>query len=770
MKKVLIAVRSVKIQALYIFAVIISLSVNGQSNTDKQIRSEPYTWKSVQIVGGGFVDGIVFHPNAKDVRYCRTDMGGAYRWDAGQKRWIPLLDWVPYKDVNLMGIESIALDPSDPDRVYLACGTYTNPSTPDGAILRSNDRGKTFQRTNVPFKMGGNENGRGNGERMAVDPNDGRILYLGTRHNGLWKSTDRGVTWNPVKSFPDITEKLPEIAKNKNPYLLGQYKGSGVVFVVFDPESGTPGSGSSTIYVGVSLMNRTNLFRSTDGGKTWQTIPGEPMRYRPNHAVLASNGVLYLSYGTNPGPWPMKDGGVWKLNTRTGKWTDITPDKPDSTQDKNFGYAAVAVDTHNPDVIIASSFGRPEKFGGEDIFRSTDGGKTWKPVFGSGGTYDFSLAPYVAYTPIHWLFDIEIDPFNADHAMFTTGYGGYETFDLTDMDKGKPTKWSVMTTGVEETVALDMLSPPKGAHLISAIGDYGGFVHWNLDKPEPEGNFDHPHFGNTNSVACAENDPDIIVRVGIASHHRGGGNIGYSLDGGRSWQPTTSTPLPDSRLGHIAVSSDGAAWIWTPERSAVYYTTDKGTTWNRSEGIPDNTRVIADKVNPKIFYGMSLFDGKLFISNDGGKTFTVKPLILPNGLPEKSRNRGDNRGGQDHIYAVPGREGDIWLAAFDGLYHSINSGENFGQLKGVEQIHAFGFGKAAPGKDYPALYLIGTIDGVRGIFRSDDVAQSWVRINDDQHQWGLLLHVTGDPKQYGRVYVGTHGRGIMYGDPVTSAE
>jgi hypothetical protein len=44
-----------------------------------------------------------------------------------------------------------------------------------------------------------------------------------------------------------------------------------------------------------------------------------------------------------------------------------------------------------------------------------------------------------------------------------------------------------------------------------------------------------------------------------------------------------------------------------------------------------------------------------------------------------------------------------------------------------------------------------------------------VRINDDQHQWGLLLQITGDPKQFGRVYVGSHGRGTFYGDPATAA-
>ena len=722
--------------------------------------STPYVWKNVQMVGGGFVDGIIFHPTAEGVRYARTDMGGAYRWSEEAKRWQPILDWVPYQDFNLMGVESIAVDPNDPNRVYLSCGTYTDEKTPNGAILRSNDRGKTFQRTNVPFKMGGNENGRGNGERMRVDPNDGNIIYLGTRQAGLWRSTDRGVTWSRVESFPDVTEPGPPPKPQewwKRP--------NGVVFVVFDPvvvydpRSGPRLKGSSTIYAGASLMGTNNLFRSTDGGKTWQPVPGQPTAYRPIRSALASDGTLYITYGTDPGPWRMTGGALWKFDTRTGAWTDITPDKPSA--ERRFGYAGVSVDAHHPRTLIVSSFYRP---GGEDIFRSRDGGATWKPVFKGGGTYDFSLAPYVAHTPIHWLFDIEIDPADSDHAIFTTGYGGYETFDLTDVDSGKPTKWSVMSTGIEETVALDLLSPPQGAHLFTAVGDYGGFVHWDLDKPAPEGNYDHPHFGNTNGVACAEDKPEIVVRVGRGSGNRGG-NIGYSLDGGKSWQPTASTPQRNSMLGHIAVSSDGATWVWTPERGAVSFTRDRGATWAESQGIPRETRVIADRVNPLKFYGIALFDGKLFTSTDGAATFTERPLSLPDGLPQRGGNRGDDRGGQDRIYATPGKEGDLWLAAFNGLYHSTDTGATFARLGGVQQIHAFGFGKAAPGAGYPALYLIGVVDGVRGIFRSDDTARAWVRINDDQHQWGLVLQITGDPKQYGRVYVGTHGRGTMYGDP-----
>jgi len=761
-----------------IASILLVFAINADTFSQKPL-SVPYTWKNVQMVGGGFVDGIVFHPTAKGLCYCRTDMGGAYRRDPSTLRWIPLLDWVSYKDMNLMGVESIALDPSDPNRLFLSCGTYTNDRTPDGAILRSDDQGKTFQRTNVPFKMGGNEDGRGNGERMAVDTNNGNILYVGTRHAGLWKSTDRAVTWSRVESFPDVTENPPAGMHDKDSIMRWSWmnRGSGIIFAIFDPKSGTAGKGSSTIYVGVSLMNHDNLFRSTDGGKTWQPIPKQPVQYRPTHAVLAADGNMFITYGDAPGPSRMTNGGVWKLNTKTDEWTEITPDKPDP-KTRAFGYAAVSVDAHNPKVLIVSSFNRYKIEKGEDIFRSLDGGKTWAKVFAGGGTYDYSLAPYIQKTGIHWLFDIEIDPSNSNHAMFTTGYGGHETFNLTDMDKGKPTKWSVMSTGIEETVALELLSPPKGAPLITAIGDYGGFVHWDLDKPA-SGNFDNPRFGNTSGVACAVNNPDIIVRVGRSVNDNVHENIAYSTDAGKNWQPTASMPTPESSLGYIAVSADGASWVWAPDpvrggydsdgRSQkiipVYVTVDKGASWTECKGIPGYTRVIADPVNPSKFYAVSLFSGKMFVSNDKGFTFTEQVLNLSDGLPKHGGNRGDSRGGQDRIYAAPGKEGDLWIAAFDGLYHSTVDGKQFVKLKGVQEIHAFGFGKAAPQSDYPALYLVGVVNGLRGIFRSTDSAKSWVRINDDQHQWGLILQITGDPKTYGRVYVGTHGRGTVYGDP-----
>ena len=65
------------------------------------------------------------------------------------------------------------------------------------------------------------------------------------------------------------------------------------------------------------------------------------------------------------------------------------------------------------------------------------------------------------------------------------------------------------------------------------------------------------------------------------------------------------------------------------------------------------------------------------------------------------------------------------------------------------------------------VFLVGTVDGVYGFFQSDNQGNTWTRINDDQHQFGTVYGLTGDPRIYGRVYVGTAGRGAVYADPLS---
>ena len=157
-------------------------------------------------------------------------------------------------------------------------------------------------------------------------------------------------------------------------------------------------------------MGRDNLFRSTDAGQTWQPVPGQPTAYRPTHMALAPDGMLYLSYGDNPGPSTMTAGPFGSSTRSPANGRTFRRRNRTGPRKRSFGYAAVAVDAQHPRTIIASSFRRPNGAGGEDdMFRSIDAGKTWKAVFGGGGTFDNRLAPYMARTPIHWMFDIEID-------------------------------------------------------------------------------------------------------------------------------------------------------------------------------------------------------------------------------------------------------------------------------------------------------------------------------------------------------------------------
>jgi hypothetical protein len=89
----------------------------------------------------------------------------------------------------------------------------------------------------------------------------------------------------------------------------------------------------------------------------------------------------------------------------------------------------------------------------------------------------------------------------------------------------------------------------------------------------------------------------------------------------------------------------------------------------------------------------------------------------------------------------------------------------FIELGSVEESYGVGVGKPAPGRSYPAVYLSGKVGGVKGFFRSDDIGNTWVRVNDDQHRFGFVNIVEGDPRVFGRVYLGTSGRGVMYGEP-----
>jgi hypothetical protein len=719
-----------------------------------------YRWKNVEIVGGGYVPGIIFNQSEPGLVYARTDIGGAYRWNRHQNRWIPLLDSIGWEDWNLTGVDSLATDPVNPDRVYVLAGTYTNFFAPtNGAILRSRDRGRTWRRTDLPFKSGGNMPGRGLGERLAIDPNRNRILYLGTRSgHGLWRSTDFGETWSPVTSFPAVGTFAPD------PSDPSGYSSDliGITWVVFDPRSGSPGHPSQTIYVGVADLG-TSIYRSTDGGETWAALPGQPTGFMPHHAVLASNGLMYIPYNNRVGPYDGDRGEVWKYDTATGVWTKINPD-PSSTYNSWFGYGGLAVDAQHPDTLVVAALNQwwPDV----TLWRSTDAGATWHAIWDWGSwpnrilhyVHDITGAPWLTFgtspslpeiTPkLGWMVgDLEIDPFNSDRMLYGTGATIYGTDDLTRWDAGGPITISVKAQGLEETSVQDLISPPQGAPLLSALGDIAGFRHDDLTVA-PSSMYLNPTTGTTTSLDYAELSPNVVFRVGW-----GGSNAGYSSDGGSTWTPASSA----GGAGVVALAADATSVVWSTSDHGVFYSLDNGASWTASIGLPSGARVASDRVDAVRFYGFA--GGRFYRSADKGATFVATGAV---GLPTT---------GSARFKAVPGRAGEVWLAggATDGLYGlwaSKDAGATFRKLPGVEQADNVGFGKAAPGHHHPAIYTSAKIHGTRGIFRSDDGGARWDRINDDQHQYAFTgSAITGDPRVFGRVYLSTNGRGVIYGEP-----
>lgn len=729
--------------------------------TEQRRGAQAATWRNVRIGGGGFVTGIVFNRSEPDLIYARTDIGGAYRWHEKRQRWIPLLDSVGWDTWGYSGVASLATDPIDPDRVYAAVGTYTNDWDPGGgAVLRSADRGETWRTTELPFKLGGNMPGRGMGERLAVDPNDNSVLYLGAPSgHGLWRSTDFGATWHEVASFPNPGDYV------LNPDDNGGYESDviGVTWVTFDPRSGRPGSRTQDIYVGVADLQQS-VYHSPDGGRTWEAVPGQPTGYLPHKGVLdEETGDLYIATSDNPGPYDGRDGEVWRYDTASGKWTDISP--VPAGPDRYFGFSGLTVDRQNPGTVMVTAYS--SWYPDTQIYRSTDSGETWTTAWEYGRypervkryRLDAAAAPWLDFNQdpkppeeapkLGWMTEsMEIDPFDPDRLMYGTGATLYGTTRLTHWDRDRTVTIRPMVTGLEETAVNDLASPPSGdASLLSALGDISGFRHTDLDRA-PESMYSSPGFGTTTSLDFAERAPRTVVRVG--SHVDGGESptVGFSSDGGASWF-AGRRPTQSAEGGTVAVAADGGSFVWSTANAGAFHTEGFRSSWTPARGLPDGARVEADRVDPDLFYGFH--DGTFYASTDGGATFTASGA---KGLPTKEDVR---------FAAAPGERGDVWLAGH-GLWRSTDAGATFSRIDGVRAA-TIGFGKAAPGASYHALYTSAMVDGVRGIYRSDDTGETWVRVNDDAHQWAWTGDaITGDPRVYGRVYIGTNGRGIVYGD------
>lgn len=712
-------------------------------------RAQNYTFQNVRIVGGGYVPGIIAHPAQQGLFYARTDVGGAYRYNSSTSTWVPLLDWTTPANGYQMGADSIAIDANNTNMLYITVGMYASTSSSirqenppssgwdgNGAVLISSNQGANFSTVNMPFQMGSNDQGRNGGERLQVDPNLGNILYYGSYADGLWKSTNGGWGWGQVTSLP--------VTSGTN--------GAGIIFVAFDKASGSGGSATPIIFVGVSQSNGTALYESTNAGSTWSTVSGQPTGLFVNHGLIGIDGNFYLTYGSPEGPNSMTSGAVWRFNIARGTWTNITPpngvpfDGYNATY--NYGYSGLTLDPEASGTLEVTSMDFYWPYG-DNMWRSTNGGSSWTTVgYTVNGTSNYSsnhtnsLAPWNGASFGNWPSGVVTDPFNSAHMMYGWAGGVWTTSNMTN---SSGPSWVNGALGIEESVALQLISPTSGAVLVSAIGDICGFTHTSLTTAPASRNM-VPALGTCTSVDWAKSNPNDLVRVGEGASTYGG----YSTNQGSSWTAFGSSAGSSEGGGTVAISADGTTIIWSPQDVSPSYTTSCGTNWTSlSSYLPQGVAVLSDGSNTNYFYAYNPSTGTFYASSNKG----VSWYTASTGLPSGGRTP----------YAVTGVAGDIWMPTGSGLYHSTNYGASWSQLGTVASAVAVSTGKAASGASYQTLYLSGTINGVTGVYRSINEGTTWIQINNTANQWGGVGVLAGDPRTFGTVYLGGNARGIMVG-------
>ena len=681
-----------------------------------------WTAGQVAIGGGGFVTGII-STCEKGVFYTRTDVGGAYRWDDTAKKWVSLCCFVTADDVGLLGIDGIAADPHNASKVVMAAGTdyFSGGKT---CILVSEDYGETFAQVDVTsmIKVHGNGNGRGNGERIAIDPNDGNIIFCGGRTGGLIRSTDGGDSWEKV-DFP--------VSATSN--------GNGINIILFDPSSGSDGKASQRIFAAVSEKDTDNIFVSDDAGSSWAPLAGAITEYMPQRMRLSPSGKLYVTYADSEGPWNASAGALLRYDIDAGTYEDISPVQSawgDIVSDPADESRLVCVTTEKWE-------GQPNGAFGDQFFVSTDGGASWTNVMSSARITDNGMSWINGYA-IHWCSSLMIDPFDGNKIMVNSGNGIFACDNIWD----KNPEFYFDAQGIEEVVPLDILSYPDHA-LLTGIYDYDGFDHDDIMTSPPRHTMT---IGAVTGLAMAAQNYNVRVEVGGDENNQ---KLIYSEDDGKTWKNITISPDKSKKLyqGYVALTADGNNIIWSPSNARVlYYTEDRGKTWEQCSGIAGNSAyVVGDTVDPDYVYACT--GDNIYVSSDGGKTFS---------------NKFDKMGSYKRIVPVFGEAGKFY-AAGAGLFFTEDHGDNFTRIDSVVTCKAVGIGRGKTDDDPYVIYIWGNPkdNKTEGIYMSEDLGETWVRISDDLHSFGGTGNgqfVCGDMNVYGRCYMSTVGLGIAYFD------
>ncbi len=722
-----------------------------------------YQWHPVAIGAGGWVTGFVSHPLDASVRYCRTDVGNAYRWDNSLNRWAPMIVCssdrkgiaaVIVRAPGGTGIDSIAMDPSNKRVVLVAFPinhsqdiAATTPSI-GTSVYRSEDGGLTF--TKSSFSLPGDPNGKRRyfGERLKIDPHNSRIVYFGTPKSGLFRSKDGGHNWSLV-----LNSGVP--------------MGGNIINVQISPGEGTVNvEGQATSRIIYFAVGDGDVFRSEDGGQNWENITKDTgLSGHAAQSTLDQHGTLYVS-GNDTNMY-------WRYSR--GAWT------PSGHLDLWDGVQNVAVDPMNANRIFV--LGR-----GGNMLRSIDGGATWTVI----------ARQFVFSNKLGWL-PQAVPGWRSNSGVFFDRDGelwvaqGNEGILRCMLSKdnseneSNPIKWKIDSAGIEELCTQDVIIPKGGGKkAYVAVNDATGMV---ISDPA---SFTAEWIGlETKSliahgcgVAACPNDPQYVA-IAVSDAH------GYTNDGGKTWKCFAEKYPPELFTGSIAVSRRGG-WnegadhmvILPANNRPPYFSKDGGKTWRPGSGFPIGSngafqggqdgywgyflkqrQLRADPFTPDRYY-LKLTSLGFWVSIDGGENWRR----VSNTLPVTHHGQLDvNYTLRNDLWLCDGWEGAYAGAFTDphGVFHSINGGVTWKRLKEMDYVITLALGVGVHGVSY-SVYVYGKRAGDErwGVFRSIDGGATWARIS--YYPAGIFDQPTcmaASWDTFGLVYIGFGGQSYVYGKP-----
>lgn len=668
-------------------------------------------WREIgprPISGGdtGRVTDIAVHPSKEDLFYISTASGGAWRYDSG--KWTPLTD-----DLSMLATGAIAIDPKNPDTLYLGGGEPNfAPHCYYGAgIFKSKDGGKSWK--NIGKKVSA---GRAVSS-IVIAKDDSEKLYVAVQRAGGSESDD-AARHHPDKNGQVGVYRSDDGGKSWS-LLDGLPKGVGATDVQISPED------DKVLYAG--LGDRKNgskhgAYRSKDGGKSWSklSLPGVGSKIgRVTIAVSKSSpSTVYVlvAAGTPPkDPRQSKVLGLWRSDDGGDSFKKHNPGRISA----GFGWfmLAAGVNPKNADEVVVGAI---------NLVRSSSGG---------GGFADIS-PPHPDIHAITW---------DAAGRLLIGDDGGVHR----STNSGR--SWKSLNDGLGSVQFYPALAlhPKNPDWILGGLQD-NGTVLWN-------GSSWRRVFGGDGGYAALHPENPSVV-LGQSQHT---GNLMRSSDGGRSFRKSSSGIDKDDRDAFFNPV------IFEPQNKDVaYYGTQR---LYRSENQGRNWRAVSKDLTDGAFFSairsidvspseagiiyVVTTDGRLSVSEDGGKSFDVRLQDITD-WKRVSRDLVISDRTPDVAYLGVPR----WGSAIGQVVKTSDRGKTWTDISGnlpKEPVASIDHWADPDGDGDSDILFVGTD---REIFVSCNDGEHWTAIGKGRAN-AMATEIRYQP-QFERLVVGTMGRGI----------